>query len=309
MQDQSVVARDNLAAIVIMSSAMIFVPVMDIIAKYLSSDLPPLEITLGRFLFQFLICVVLAIVTWDKRVLHSKRPGINFLRGVLLACASLAFFSSLKFMPLATAMAIFFIEPMILTLLAALILKEKFGIRRVLAILAGLVGVMMILSPSFENVGPAVFLPMVAATFFACYLLINRRYAGSDSLLTIQITTGFAGTIVLGLALIGGSFSGDADYAFLMPTPMQILLLAIIGAISFAGHAMVVIAFQKAEASLLAPLNYIEIVSAAILGLLVFGDFPDMQMWIGIAIIIASGLYIAHRERVRSKRVMPPVIT
>lgn len=309
MQDQSLDARNNLAAILIMSAAMIIVPVMDIIAKYLSAELPPLEITFGRFFFQFLICVVLALVLRDKTVLKPKRPFINMLRGIALALASLAFFTSLKFMPLATAMAIFFIEPIILTVLAAVILKEKFGIRRVIAILAGLSGVLLILSPSFEDVGAAVFLPMLAATFFASYLLINRRYAGQDSLLTVQITTGLAGSLVLGIALIVCSLLGLPGFTFIMPSTNQLLLLVIIGAISFVGHAMVVIAFQKAEASLLAPLNYLEIVSAAILGLVVFGDFPDLQMWIGIAIIVSSGLYIAHRERIRSKRPPQAAIT
>lgn len=109
---------------------MLMVPVMDIIAKYLSADLPPLEVTFGRFFFQFLICLVLALVTGRITRLRGQQPVINYLRGIFLAAASLCFFTAVKFMSVATAISIFFVEPMVLTILAALILKEQVGIRR-----------------------------------------------------------------------------------------------------------------------------------------------------------------------------------
>lgn len=292
-------AGDSFLAVTLMSGAMLIIPVMDIIAKYLSTSLPPLEVTFGRFFFQFVICLVAALVSGQLRALKSKRPGINFLRGLLLALASLFFFTAVKFMPVATAISIFFVEPMILTILAALILKEKFGLRRVGAIVVGLVGALLILRPSFAEVGPAALLPLGTATFFAFYLLLNRRYAGADSLLAVQFSAGLAGSVVLGSALLVGTLLGRSDFAFVAPSFDQLGLLAAIGAISFAGHGLVVMAFQRGEASLLAPFTYIEIVSATLFGYLVFRDFPDAMTWVGISLIVGSGLYIAHRERIR----------
>ncbi|MEJ8473557.1 DMT family transporter [Roseibium algae] len=300
--DQIAKTRESLVALGLMSSAMLIIPIMDIIAKYLSTSLPPLEITFGRFFFQFLICILIALVAGRWQQLRSKHLGINLLRGTLLALASLFFFTAVKFMPVATAISIFFVEPMILTILAALILKEKFGPRRVVAIVIGLVGALLILRPSFADVGPAALLPLCTALLFAFYLIINRRYAGADSLLAIQFSAGLAGSVILGVALLIGSFLGLSDYTFIMPSGPNILLLISIGAISFACHGLVVMAFQRGEASLLAPLNYIEIVSATLFGYLVFGDFPDTMTWVGISLIVSSGLYIAHREqKTRSK--------
>ncbi|WP_417693507.1 DMT family transporter [Roseibium sp.] len=289
--------NDGVAAVGLMAAAMLILPMMDIAAKYLSSYMPPLQVTFGRFFFQLVVCVIFAAVTGQFALIKSKRPGINFLRGTLLAMASLIFFTAVKFMPVTTAMAIFFVEPMILTILAAVVLKEKFGIRRLGAILIGLVGAMMILRPSFAEVGLVALLPLATASCFACYLLLNRKYAGTDNLLAIQFSAGLAGTLILGTLLLIGSVSGAEDFSFVVPSLPHLGLVAAIGAISFVGHGLVVTAFQKGEAGVLAPLQYLEIVSATILGYLIFSDFPDAMTWAGIALIIAGGVYIAHRER------------
>ena len=128
---------NNLVALSLMSGAMMIVPIMDVIAKYLSLSLPPLEVTFGRFVFQLLISLAVAGLTWNLKGLRSKRPMVNYLRGILLSAAVLCFFTAVKYMPVATSISIFFVEPMILTILAALILKEKVGLRRITAILTG----------------------------------------------------------------------------------------------------------------------------------------------------------------------------
>lgn len=294
--------QENLVALSLMSGAMMIVPIMDIIAKYLSQSLPPLEVTFGRFLFQFLICGAIAVATGNIAKLRSKRPGINFLRGALLAIASLLFFTAIKYMPVATAISIFFVEPMILTILAALILKERFGLRRVIAILVGLAGALLILRPSFIEVGLPSLLPLGTATCFAFYLIVNRRFAGTDNLMAIQFSAGIAGSLILGTALLASSLVGLSGAIFTLPDAPQLGLLALIGAISFAAHGLVVIAFQKGEAALLAPLQYLEIVSATLFGYLVFGDFPDMPTWVGIGLIVTSGLYITQRERALNRK-------
>ncbi|WP_208977786.1 DMT family transporter [Labrenzia sp. 011] len=301
------VDQNPLLAIALMSSAMLILPVMDITAKYLSQDLPPLEVTFGRFFFQFLISLVLAVVTGRLAHLRGQQPVINYLRGIFLAAASLCFFTAVKFMSVATAISIFFIEPMVLTILAALILKEQVGIRRISAILVGLVGAVIILRPNLAEIGLVSLLPVVTAFLFSFYLLINRLYPVTDGLLTIQFSAGLSGSLLLGTALLAANLAGIEGMEFLMPSGGQSGLLVLIGLISFGAHGLVVAAFQRGSASLLAPLQYIEIVSATLFGYLVFSDFPDGPTWIGIALIIGSGLYIAHRERKRNSRVQPAV--
>lgn len=300
-------AQNPLTAIALMSSAMLIVPVMDIIAKYLSAELPPLEVTFGRFFFQFLICLVLALVTGRIARLRGQQPVINYLRGIFLAAASLCFFTAVKFMSVATAISIFFIEPMVLTILAALILKEQVGIRRIAAILVGLAGAIIILRPNLAEIGLVSLLPVATAFLFSFYLLLNRLYPVTDGLLTIQFSAGLSGSLMLGAALLVANLAGFEEMTFVMPSGGQTGLLALIGLISFAAHGLVVAAFQRGNASLLAPLQYIEIVSATLFGYLVFSDFPDGPTWVGIALIIGSGLYIAHRERKLKSRVQPAV--
>lgn len=296
------VEPNPLFAIFLMTTAMLIVPIMDIIAKYLSSALPALEVTFGRFFFQFVICLCIALVTGRIMRLRARQPVINFLRGILLAIASLSFFTAVKYMSVATAISIFFIEPMVLTMLAALILKEQVGIRRIGAILVGLLGAIVILRPSLAEIGLVSLLPVLTAFLFSFYLLINKLYPVEDDLLTIQLGAGLSGALLLGTALLIGSYGQFEGYEFEVPTLPQTALLALIGLISFAAHGLVVAAFQRGSASLLAPLQYVEIVSATLFGYLVFSDFPDGPTWIGIALIIGSGLYIAHRERKLKKK-------
>ncbi len=292
------VEQNPLQAILLMSCAMLIVPVMDIIAKYLSTSLHPLEVTLGRFFFQFVACLFFALVLMKLPKVGGTQPKINYLRGILLASASLCFFIAVKYMSVATAISIFFVEPMILTILAALILKENVGLRRIMAIAVGLAGTLIILRPNLAEIGLVSLLPVGTAVLFAVYLLLNRLYPVKDDLLTIQLTAGLAGTLYLGGMMVIGMSLGLGDIAFVWPNLSQTGLLVLIGFISFGAHGLVVAAFQRGSASLLAPLQYLEIVSATLFGYLVFSDFPDALTWLGIILIVGSGLYITHRERV-----------
>ncbi len=291
------VDQNPLLAILLMVAAMVLLPIMDVTAKYLSASLPPVEITFARFFFQLLISLTVALLTGRLTRLKGKQPVVNALRGLLLGIASLCFFTSVKYMSVATAISIFFVEPMVLTALAALLLKEQVGPRRIGAILVGLLGTLIILMPSLAEIGLVSLLPVGTAVLFSFYLLLNRLYPVRDDLLTIQFSAGLSGTLLLGAALAVGGVAGIESMDFIWPTLPQVGFGVLIGLISFAGHGLVVSAFQRGSATLLAPLQYMEIVSATLLGYLVFADFPDGPTWVGIALIVASGLYIAHREQ------------
>lgn len=287
--------------IMLMSGAMLLVPMMDICAKYLSSSLPPLQIAFGRFAFQMLFALLTAAVGPGLASLRAPRLWPHLLRGFFLAGASALFFTALKTMPVADAIAIFFVEPMILTILSALFLRETVGIRRWAAVLVGLVGAMIIIRPGFATFGATALLPLGTAFLFALYLVVTRRLSGEGSMLCVQFTAGLGGCLLLGPLLVFGGLAGFDDFVPVAPKVPGLALLAIIGAISFFAHGLIVKAFAAAPASVLAPFNYLEIVSATLFGYLVFGDFPDGVTWIGIALIVGSGIYIAHREHRRSR--------
>ncbi|WP_439527736.1 DMT family transporter [Pannonibacter sp.] len=293
--------RDIFHGILFMIAGMGVVPVMDVLAKVLAGHIPALEVSFARFFFQALITMIIALV-WTRSLstLRPQRWGVNLLRGALLSGATLAFFTALKVMPVADAIAIFFVEPMILTALSAVILKETVGPRRWAAVGVGLVGAMLIVRPSFAAFGASALLPLVTATLFAFYLIITRKLAGEDSLLSMQFTTALGGGATLGVVLLVAATTGIGGFALVVPGSLDLLMMVAIGLISFISHGFIVRAFALAPASVLAPFNYLEIVSATLLGYLVFRDFPDLPTWGGIALIVASGLYIAHRERLRA---------
>ena len=285
------------AGIGLMTVGMIVVPLMDAIAKYLGQSLPSLEVAVGRFVFQT-VAAVLAAFLLRQRLTLLPRPFLRHaLRGATLAAATLCWFTAVQRMPLADGLAVFFIEPMVLTGMSALVLGEKVGPRRWIAVAVGFLGALVIIRPGWSLFGIHALLPAVSAIFFAIYLILTRSLARTTSTLSMMASAGVTGAAVTIVALAATSAAGIPGWTAILPTPLQWPLLASVGIISFFSHVLVVMAFARAPAAVLAPLNYLEIVSATALGFLMFGDFPAPLTWIGIALIVGSGLYIAHRER------------
>lgn len=291
--------------VAIMLFAMVILPGMDVIAKYMAvvEGMAPAQVTFYRFFFQLVATLPLLLTMGGIRALRPKRLWLNLLRGVLLAAAALFFFISVKYMPLADVFAIYFVEPFILTCLSALILREKVDWRRWLAIAIGFAGAMIVIQPSFAAFGATSLLPVACATVFAFYLLLNRAVGTADSPLTMQTIAGIGGTLfMVGVIAIGDGF-GVVDFEPSLPrTSLGWVLVIILGALSGYGHLLVVKAFQAAPVSLLAPFAYFEIVTATALGYLIFGDFPSLSKWLGIAIIVVSGLFMIWRERQAGNR-------
>lgn len=286
-----------------MAFAMMILPCMDAIAKYMSTfeAMSPGQVAFYRFFFQMVLTLPLLVTVSGKDAFRAKRPWMNLLRGVLHAAATLLFFVAVKYMPLADVFAIYFVEPFMLTAMSALFLGEKVGWRRWTAIVIGFGGAMIVIQPSFAIFGVMALLPVVCAFLYAVYLFLNRAIGDADPPLTMQTFSGLGGTIFMGLALVVGHWLGVGDFAPGLPTSLFTLaILAILGGLSGYGHLLVVHAFRLAPLSILAPLQYFEIISATILGFLVFGDFPSIGKWLGVAIIIGSGLYIIWRERKRA---------
>ena len=284
----------------LMTAAMTVLPVMDVFAKLLGRSMPALEVTLSRFAVQGALALAVALAIGNPATLIPPRIGLHAARGLFLAGATLLFFSALKVMPIPDTLGIFFTEPLILTALSTVVLGERVGWRRWSAVAVGFVGALFIIRPSWAVFGLTALLPLGAAFLFAGYLLLTRRLRVEGSLLAAQFITGIAGTIALGMALLIADAIGPVDMQAVLPDGTQWLQMLGIGVVSFIAHGLVVLAFRHAPAATLAPLNYLEIVSATLLAYLVFGDFPAPPVWLGIAIIVGSGLYVARRERRRA---------
>lgn len=286
-----------------MASCMVVLPMMDAIAKYMATfeTMSPGQVTFFRFFFQ--LVVLAPLFFWSVGSLRNvRRPWMNLLRGGLHASASLMFFTAVKYMPLADVFAIYFVEPFMLTILSALFLGEKVGWQRWFAIAVGFAGAMIVIQPSYEIFGLKSLLPVACAALFTLYLFLNRALGESDSPLTMQMMSGIGGTLLMAVVLLIGSMSGNADFELSLPSSsLGLTLLVILGSLSGYVHLLVVRAFRMASISLLAPFQYFEIISATVLGYLLFADFPTPSKWLGILIIVASGLFIIWREQVRKR--------
>lgn len=273
------------------------IPVMDAVAKHLGDVMSPIQITWGRFFFQALIMAFALLITAGPKALLPKEPAKHAVRGLLLGSATVCFFWSLRYLPLANAIAIFFIQPMILTLLSGLFLREYIGWHRRIAVVTGFVGALIIIQPGSDSFLLASLLPLCAAFLFASYLALTRAVANIDHPATMQFSSGVAATLALTIALFIANQWPDSTFAPSTPSVNEWMWLFVIGVIAAGGHLLVVMAMNRAPASALAPFGYIEIVAATLLGWWFFNDWPDRWTWLGITIIVASGVYVYYREQ------------
>ncbi|TCL73629.1 DMT family transporter [Rhizobium sp. BK251] len=297
-------SQNPLQGMLIMAGAMVILPTMDAIAKYMATfeAMSPGQITFYRFFFQLVCTLPLLFAVFGLSALSAKRPWMNLLRGALHGAASLLFFVAVKYMPLADVFAIYFVEPFILTALSAVFLGDRVGWRRWTAIVVGFGGAMIVIQPSFEIFGLKALLPVACAFLFALYLFLNRAVGEADTPLTMQTMAGIGGTLFMSVALLAGNGLGEPNFQISLPGSwLGLVLLLILGSISGYAHLMVVKAFRLAPLSLLAPFQYFEIISATVLGYALFGDFPNASKWLGILIIVASGLFIIWRERLNAR--------
>lgn len=274
--------------------AMLILPGIDAIAKWLSASIPSGQVTWSRFFFQILLMYPLFLRTQGKWLTSTML--LHAARGGLIAFATLLFFSGLKYLPIADAISIFFIEPLLVTLLSAVLLGESVGWRRLSAIAIGFVGALIIIRPAFETFGWPVLLPAGTALCFSFYIILTRTLVRSEHPVRLQFFTGVFGCLIMSVALVCGAFTDIGVLQSVWPEPSHWILLAGLGLIATVGHFLVVHAFRRAPVGVLAPFQYVEIVGATILGLLIFDDFPDLTTWLGVAIIAASGIYVFHRE-------------
>ena len=284
-------ADNPLRGILLSVSACSIFAVADVTAKFLSTGLPIIEITWIRYVLFFGMAAILAARA-PGRAFRPRHPKLQILRGVCVTGSSVLFVYGIREMTMAQATTISFLSPLLITILSIPLLAEIVGIRRWAAVGVGMTGMLIVVRPGMEGFQPAALFGVVSSSLWALALIITRKIAATDPPQTTIFWSSMVGAIVLTVLL-------PFDAAW--PTGTQFGLCVLLGFLSSAGQWMVVLAHRLAPASLLAPFSYTQLPWVILGGYLVFGHVPDGWTLVGASIIVASGLYTAHRERVRAR--------
>ncbi len=295
-----------LLGIALMLGFCVVAPMADAVAKLLGQSVPVGQLVLIRFLVQFLLLLpflVLGLRPWRMRgrILH-----LVMLRTLLHVLGIGLMVSALQYLPLADAIAIAFVMPFILLLLGRFFLDEEVGQRRFLACIAGFSGTLLVIQPSFAAVGWPALLPLGVAVNFAVFILVTRKIARDTDPIGLQAVSGAMAVAFMAplLWLFGGTGTGLLDT--IRPNATEWALLLAIGVLGTLGHLLMTWSLRYAPSATLAPMQYLEIPVAAVLGWIVFRDFPNGLAMTGILITIAAGLYIMMTERKASARSLAP---
>lgn len=283
-------------ALILLST--LFLATSDVTAKYLTKTLPPIEITWMRFVVFAAIMIPAMLPGSPLFALRTTRVRFQLLRGLALLGSSILFISGLRYLPIAEASATSFVAPLFVTALSIVFLSEKVGLRRWIATMVGLAGVVIILRPGTGAFRMAALFPIASAFAWACTLVMTRVMSGREHVMTTMTYSSIAGVCVL---------SALVPLVWVAPTWHDVLFGLLVGIASTTGQWIVVLAFRYADASVLAPFSYIQLLWASIFGFVVFGEVPDAWTITGAVFIVSSGLYTAHRERVRRSQLLTVV--
>ena len=281
-------ARNNLRGLMLMGLGFLLFSTADTQAKLLTDYFHPMQIVWSRQV-GLLLGVLVAMAMLGPSILRTQHPVLQISRGVLAVISATCFIFALRFVPLADAVAVSFVAPFLVTAMGALFLGERVGLRRWGAVTVGFVGTLIVIRPGMGVMHPAGLLILVAATAFAARQVLSRMLASSDRTITTITYTALASVLVL---------SAPLPLFWTLPaTGWQWALLGGMAVFAALGELLIIKSLEIAQAAVLAPMHYSLMIWGTFWGWLVFGQLPDRWTWIGAAIIIATGLYILHRER------------
>jgi drug/metabolite transporter (DMT)-like permease len=288
MSDLSLVGTRN-RAILLMIMAIFCFTLMDACAKALATRIGILPTVWARYTGQMLL--VLALVAPRLRtVILTSHPVLQFLRSILLMSATALFFTGISLIPLSDAAALMAVNPVLITLGAALFLSEPLGPRRIGGIIVALIGALIIIRPGSSVFSLAALLPLGAAACYSAYSLLTRQLGPKENVWTSLFYTGLVGTVLLSISV---------PFAWQTPDPAAWGLIGLITLFGTFGQLALIRAFSQGEASLLAPYSYTGLVFAALWGTLFFAELPDFWTIFGALVIAGAGLYVWHRETYR----------
>ena len=274
-------------AIIFNLLAWVMLPIMDGFAKYLSSDLPVLQITWARYFFTVAFTFPIMFFFYRNKLKWSDKPKLQILRGLILLIANICFFYSISVISLAKALTLAFVAPLIVTAFSPMFLGEKVGFRRWSAVVIGFIGSLVVIRPGFVEINLASLAALGTGVMYGFYLIITRKLSTSDNPLLTLLLTGVVGAVIISCVM---------PFVWVMPTLNQWSMMAAIGVFACIGHLFLILSLKYADASKLAPFSYFEIITNIIIGYYFFSDFPDNWTFLGLFIIVLSGIYISRRE-------------
>jgi drug/metabolite transporter (DMT)-like permease len=282
-----------LRAIVAIVVSMACFSVLNAMSKTLSAAFPVIEVLWARYFFALVFMLALFLPQSGRKLFEIRRFDTQLVRGALLFFSSLFYFNGIAHLPLATAAAISLTSPIIVTALSPRLLGEQVGIRRWAAVGVGFVGALIVVRPGHEAFDWYILLVVASTVCSAFYQLFSRRYGQTERPDASATLATVVGTVAA---------SPFVPFEWVMPSSTwHIVLVVGMGVMAGAGHYFLTIAYSQAPAAVISPFNYMQLVGAALLGYAVFSELPDKWTWIGSGVIIASGLYIGYRERVRHR--------
>ena len=276
-------------AIIFNLLAWVMLPIMDGFAKYLSAELPVLQITWARYFFTVVFIFPLMLFFFKKYLVWTEKPKLQLIRGLILLTANISFFYSISVISLPKALTLAFVAPLVVTAFSPFFLGESVGYRRWAAVIIGFIGSLVVIRPGFLEINLASLAALGTGIMYGFYLIITRKLSTSDNPLLTLLLTGVVG------AIIATTFM---PFVWVSPTFNQWSIMAAIGLFACIGHLFIILSLKYADASKLAPFSYFEIVTNIIIAYYFFGDFPDSWTFLGLFIIVFSGLYISRRENI-----------
>ncbi len=276
-------------AIIFNLLAWIMLPIMDGFAKYLSAELPVLQITWARYFFTVVFIFPLMLFFFKKYLLWTDKPKLQLIRGLILLTANISFFYSISVISLPKALTLAFVAPLVVTAFSPFFLGERVGYKRWTAVIIGFIGSLVVIRPGFLEINLASLAALGTGIMYGFYLIITRKLSTSDNPLLTLLLTGVVG------AIIATTFM---PFVWVSPTFNQWSIMAAIGLFACIGHLFIILSLRYADASKLAPFSYFEIVTNIIIAYYFFGDFPDSWTFLGLFIIVFSGIYISRRENI-----------
>ena len=292
-----------LFGIMLMLGFCVLAPMGDAIAKILGATIPLVQLLLVRFVIQ--VAALLPIVWWmgNGLAMSPRVLRLTVIRTVLHIVGVGAMFTSLRYLPLADAVAIAFVMPFIMLLLGKTVLNEQIGARRLIACAVGFTGTLLVVQPSFAAVGWPALWPLLVAVVFALFMLVTRQIAKEVDPIGLQVVSGTMATVVLMVLLLATARLDVQPLGVVMPSWNEGMLMAAIGVIGTVAHLLMTWSLRFAPSATLAPMQYLEIPIATFIGWVVFYDLPNGLAAIGIVITMSAGLYIVFRERNEARRI------
>jgi drug/metabolite transporter (DMT)-like permease len=283
-------------------------PLADAVAKILGQTVPLGLLVMVRFAVQVVLLIPLVMLTGRRWRTSRRVLGLTALRTVLHMTGIAAMITALKYLPLADAVAIAFVMPFLMLLLGKYVLNEEVGRRRIYACIVGFVGTLLVIQPSFIQVGWPALLPLIVAVVFSLFMLVTRQIAKETDPIGLQAVSGFMAMAILAPAILFFQNSGIAAFEMMSPSTKDWTLLLAIGVLGTLAHLLMTWSLRYAPSATLAPMQYLEIPFATFLGWVVFGDLPNGTAALGIVITILAGLYIVLRERATAKALASSVV-